>query len=106
MNDLDVTRLLGQMRAMSAEAQGIKPAAAPAEGGPDFAALLKSSIDSVNEAQQSSNALKESFISGKSDVGLAEVMVAAEKASLSFKAMSQVRSKLMDAYKEVMRMQV
>jgi flagellar hook-basal body complex protein FliE len=33
-------------------------------------------------------------------------MVALQKASVSFEAMKQVRSKLVDAYKEIMRMQV
>jgi flagellar hook-basal body complex protein FliE len=41
---------------------------------------------------------------GKSEVSLAEVMIATQKASVSFQAMLQVRNKLVDAYKDVMSM--
>ncbi len=41
---------------------------------------------------------------GDQDVSLAEVMIASQKASVSFQAMLQVRNKLVDAYKDVMNM--
>jgi flagellar hook-basal body complex protein FliE len=39
-------------------------------------------------------------------VSLAEVMVASQKASLQFQAMTEVRNKLLTAYQEIMSMQV
>lgn len=101
MSDINVNQVLAQMRAMSIEA-GSKPSAT--EGSSDFAAMLKQSIDSVNQAQKTSSELATAFETGKSDVSLAEVMIASQKANVSFQAMLQVRNKLVDAYKDVMSM--
>ncbi|ATG90920.1 flagellar hook-basal body complex protein FliE [Methylomonas koyamae] len=103
MSDINVNQVLAQMRAMSIEA-GSK--AQPADSGGDFAAMLKQSIDSVNQTQQTANNLAKSFEMGQSDVSLAEVMIASQKASVSFQAMLQVRNKLVDAYKDVMGMSI
>jgi flagellar hook-basal body complex protein FliE len=89
------------MRTMSIEA-GNKPPVSNDSG--DFAAMLKQSIDTVNQTQKQSTKLATAFETGQSDVSLAEVMVASQKASVSFQAMLQVRNKLVDAYKDVMSM--
>jgi flagellar hook-basal body complex protein FliE len=47
---------------------------------------------------------RDAFESGDANVSLAEVMVASQKASVSFQAMLQVRNKLVEAYKDVMNM--
>lgn len=109
MSQVDVTQLLAQMRALAARAeQGV---GAPAGAGPaqasgqvDFANLLKESIDSVNHTQQQASHLSQDFQLGKGQVNLAEVMVALQKASVSFEAMVQVRNKLVSAYQEIMNM--
>jgi len=101
MSDMNVNQVLAQMRTMSIEAGG-KPQ--PTDGSSDFAAMLKQSIDSVNQSQKTAGALASDFEMGKSDVSLAEVMIASQKASVSFQAMLQVRNKLVDAYKDVMSM--
>jgi len=104
MSDINVNQVLAQMRTMSIEASS--PTVKPAEstGESDFAAMLKDSINSVNETQQTSSGLAKSFEMGEPDVSLAEVMIASQKASVSFQAMLQVRNKLVDAYKDVMNM--
>ncbi|RLA24153.1 MAG: flagellar hook-basal body complex protein FliE [Gammaproteobacteria bacterium] len=101
MSDMNVNQVLAQMRTMSIEA-GNKPA--PVDTNNDFAALLKQSIDGVNETQQTAKKMSSGFETGESDASLAEVMVSLQKASVSFQAMVQVRNKLTDAYKEVMNM--
>lgn len=102
MSDINVNQVLAQMRAMSIEAGGKTPVVADQSG--DFAAMLKQSIDAVNQTQQTSSKLATAFESGQADVSLAEVMIASQKASVSFQAMLQVRNKLVDAYKDVMSM--
>ncbi len=106
MSDININQVLAQMRTMSIDAssQSIKPAATESDSGSDFAAMLKDSIDSVNDTQKASGALSKSFELGEPDVSLAEVMIASQKASVSFQAMLQVRNKLVDAYKDVMNM--
>ncbi|MCK9609163.1 MAG: flagellar hook-basal body complex protein FliE [Methylomonas sp.] len=101
MSDINVNQVLAQMRTMSIEA-GSKPAAGNGTG--EFAAMLKDSIDAVNQTQKTAGKLSTAFETGQSDVSLAEVMIASQKASVSFQAMLQVRNKLVDAYKDVMSM--
>jgi flagellar hook-basal body complex protein FliE len=60
----------------------------------------------VNEVQQEASAMREAFEKGQGDMDLAQVMIAAQKSSLSFEAMVQVRNKLIEAYKDVMNMAI
>lgn len=103
MSEMNVNQVLAQMRAMSLEASGKVPET-ESGGNADFAALLKQSIDSVNDTQQTSGKMTNAFETGDSSVSLAEVMMATQKASVSFQAMVQVRNKLVEAYKDVMNM--
>ncbi len=60
----------------------------------------------MNDAQQHASDLKIGFASGTSDKSLAEVMIASQKASLSFRAVVEVRNKLVSAYQDIMNMPV
>jgi flagellar hook-basal body complex protein FliE len=108
MNQIDPTRLLTEMRqlAQAAQAQPATAGGTEAAPGQSFANLLKTSIASVNETQQSASELAAAFEMGKSDVSLAEVMIALQKANLSFQAMTEVRNRLVSAYQEIMNMPV
>jgi flagellar hook-basal body complex protein FliE len=55
---------------------------------------------------QESKALTTAFEKGDPSVSLAEVMITAQKASLQFTGMTEVRNKLLNAYQEVMNMPV
>jgi flagellar hook-basal body complex protein FliE len=101
MSEMNVNQVLAQMRGMSIEA-GSKPE--QTDNSVDFSALLKQSINTVNETQQAASSMTQAFEIGDSDVSLAEVMVSAQKASVSFQAMVQVRNKLVEAYQDVMNM--
>ena len=107
MSEVNIDSVLAQMRALSeaARSPAVRPEAVDAEQ-PDFAALLKDSIDQVNEVQADAKALRNAFEQGAEDVSLPEVMVAVQKASISFEAITQVRNKLLNAYQEIMNMQV
>ncbi|MEJ2059031.1 MAG: flagellar hook-basal body complex protein FliE [Gammaproteobacteria bacterium] len=107
MSQVEINQLLAQMRSMAAAADNAQPAtAAPGADKPDFGKLLSESIDKVNEAQQHAGNLATSFTQGDPNVELGQVMVALQKASLSFEAMTEVRNKLVSAYQEIMNMQV
>jgi flagellar hook-basal body complex protein FliE len=111
MTQVDINQLLAQMRTMAAQAEGGAAPAGAGEGveaadGADFSSLLRESIDRVNEVQQQAGQLAEAFETGDPSVDVAQVMVALQKASLSFQAMTQVRNKLVSAYQEIMNMQV
>lgn len=74
-----------------------------AEGG--FANVLKDSISEVNRLQQKADA-SISALATTGEASLHETMIAMEEASVSFKLMMQVRNKIVEAYQEVMRIQV
>ena len=50
--------------------------------------------------------MAEAFEAGTENVDLADVMISLQKASLSFKAMTEVRNQLVNAYQEIMNMPV
>jgi flagellar hook-basal body complex protein FliE len=108
MNDIRVSELLAQMRTMSLQAQGQLPVTdtPQASGGTSFTDLLRRSVDAVNGTQQRAEHLAQAFESGDPKVDLSEVMVAIQKANVSFQAMAQVRNKLVSAYQEIMNMAV
>jgi flagellar hook-basal body complex protein FliE len=106
MSDIDISQVLNQMRVMASQAQATPAAETQASQGADFSSILKNSVDSVNSTQKHAGQLSEAFQAGDPNTDLTEVMVALQKASVSFEAMKQVRGKLVDAYKEIMRMQV
>ena len=106
MNEINVSQLLSQLRTTAAAAAG-KPAATVApSNGADFAGLMKNAINSVNQSQLQADKLVTAFELGDSKVNLADVMIATQKANISFQAMSQVRNRLVAAYQEVINMQV
>jgi len=74
--------------------------------GPSFNQVLKQGIDAVNEQQQLSGKMTSDFELGHGDKSLAEVMVQVQKADVSFKAMTAVRNKLVESYREIMQMSV
>lgn len=77
----------------------------PTGDGKSFGDFLADSISKVNDMQHQANVAMEQLASGKSN-NLHETMLAVEKADIAFRTMNQVRSKVLDAYKEIMKMQV
>lgn len=76
-----------------------------AESKKSFSELLADQVMDVNNLQKEANTAIEKLVSGKSS-NIHETMLAVEKAEIAFKTMNQVRNKVIEAYKEVMRMQV
>ncbi|BCE01337.1 flagellar hook-basal body complex protein FliE [Marinicellulosiphila megalodicopiae] len=72
--------------------------------GPSFGDMFKSAIDSVNDSKSHANDLSSRYEQGDPSVDLPEVMIALQKSSVSFQAMTQVRNKMVEAYKEIMNM--
>jgi flagellar hook-basal body complex protein FliE len=72
----------------------------------DFAALLKNSVDHIASMQNQATQLSSAYEAGDKSVDLTRVMLEVQKADLAFRAMTQVRNKLLDAYTQVMNMSV
>ncbi|HFE48278.1 MAG TPA: flagellar hook-basal body complex protein FliE [Chromatiaceae bacterium] len=100
---VEISQVLAQMRVVQAQMGGQSRVAETQEAG-GFSDLLKQSIDSVNGLQQDAGQLKTDFQTGARDVDLSEVMLATQKADVAFQAMTEVRNKLVEAYKDIMNM--
>ncbi len=74
-------------------------------GESTFGDFLKQSIKEVNQLQNEADNSMTSFATGQTK-DIHEVMMSVQKADLSFRLMQQIRNKLVDAYKEIMRMGV
>jgi flagellar hook-basal body complex protein FliE len=70
-----------------------------------FGQILRDAITTTNDLQKQSNKEIEKLITGEAQ-DLHETMIAVQKADLSFQMMMQVRNKLLQAYQEIMRMQL
>lgn len=71
-----------------------------------FSEALKASLDQVNQVQVNAESLGKNFAMGNDSVSLSDVMIAGQKANISFQATVQVRNKLVSAYHDIMNMQV
>ena len=70
-----------------------------------FSDFLNNALEKVNTLQQESAEATNKFITGESD-NIHDVMIAGSKADLALQMTLQVRNKVMDAYNEIMNMQV
>src|SRR5689334_17968699 len=101
---MDVTRIgTPLVRPAGETPAATKPAGA--KGTDSFANVLKDSLAQVNSLQHDADQAIQSLATG-GPATLHDTMLAVEKAELSFKLMMQVRNKIVEAYQEVLRMQV
>lgn len=75
------------------------------DGITPFKDLLASSIQRVNEMQLAAEKAKTDFVVGGPE-NFGEALVSMRKADLAFQQLLEIRNKLVDAYQEVMRMQI
>ncbi|MGH1472232.1 MAG: flagellar hook-basal body complex protein FliE [Cellvibrionaceae bacterium] len=124
---MDINRLLGEMRAIKSQTDafsnpnslragdtigkpnpldGLLTADSAKKTTQNFGDLFTQAIDKVNDVQKTSAGLAKAYEQGDPNVDITEVMVASQKASVSFQAMLQVRNKLVDSYRDVMNMPI
>ena len=120
---VDINQVLMQMRAIKTQmpaqplnevqnTEALKPSsqvrdALEATGKvepPSFGDMFKSAVDTVNNNQSQANDLSQRYELGDPNVDLPEVMIALQKSSVSFQAMTEVRNKMVEAYKQIMNM--
>jgi flagellar hook-basal body complex protein FliE len=87
-------------------APGAAKAADPAAGGtPDFAGVLKAKLTDLNAKQADSASAMQEIATGRVD-DIAQTMLRIEESSVSMQMATQVRNKVIEAYQEVLRMQM
>jgi flagellar hook-basal body complex protein FliE len=106
MSSMQIQQVLAEMRALQARAAGTSDADTAGAPTTDFASLLKSSADNIATLQNQATSLSAAYEAGDKSVDLSKVMLEVQKAGLAFRAMTEVRNKLLDAYSQVMNMSV
>ena len=99
---LDKGQTLSEIRDSKVKGQVQLPGAAE---GKSFADTLKEAVKSTNELQKDSDKAMQDLATGK-NTNVADVMITAEKADIALKLMVQVRNKIIEAYQDIMKMQV
>ena len=109
MKPIQMNELIARLHDLRAQAEAAPgPRAVDAGDAPpaDFASLLEQAVGAVNESQRAAQRLAGAFEHGEPGVSLVDVMVASQKAGLSFEALAQVRNHLVRDYHDVMNMPV
>ncbi len=103
----DITVQNNLKAALGPGLDGTNPSNGPAEtaDGKTFAESLTESISKVNELQKDADNAIQDLVTGKSE-NIHETMIAVNKADLAFRMTMQVKNKIVEAYQEVLRMQV
>lgn len=117
MSSLQIDAVLAQIRSMQSQIRGVSApqnevaqvaGAANAVQAPasSFANVMKQGLDQVNQTQQRAADIATQFERGVPGVELPQVMLEMQKASVSFRAVTEVRNKLVDAYQTIMNMPI
>ena len=89
--------------------QGFEGFTSPIEkneiGSKNFSDYLKQSVDQVSDLLKTSDEKSTEMVTGKTQ-NIHEAMLAFEKAETAMKFLVQVRNKVIEAYNEILRMQV
>lgn len=105
MNDITIESNLKAVLSPGPGKIGGKGTADQADGGKSFADTLAESLNKVNDLQKDADVAIENLAAGKTQ-NIHETMMAVNKADMAFKMTMQVRNKIVEAYQEVLRMQV
>lgn len=73
---------------------------------PSFSDMLGQAVNNVNDLQKQANDMRTAYDMGDPSVDLTRVMIAAQKSSVSFEALTQVRNRVVQAYEDIMNMPI
>ena len=71
----------------------------------DFSNMLSNAIDTIEETEAASNAASEALLTGESD-DIHTALIASQKAEIAVSYAVQIRNKMIEAYNDIMNMQV
>lgn len=114
---VDISRLLLEMRSLKSQSQAfggvrqIGQEQMPGQkteqvNGPRFNDVFAQAINKVNSVQQASATTANAYLRGDPNVDITDVMIASQKSTVAFQAMTQVRNKVVEAYKDIMNMPI
>ena len=98
-----VNKILGSVDKISGSTSGVSKTRKGKKS--DFLSILKDSMNEVNQLQKEADAAAKVLASGEK-IDIHNTMIAIQKADVSFRLMMEVRNKIVEAYHEIIRMQV
>jgi len=78
---------------------------ADTQGSKSFSDMLTESIQKVEDMQRTADKMTVDLATGKSN-NISETMISVSKAEIAFQLMTQVRNKAINAYNDIMKMQI
>lgn len=94
----------------SAQVAGLSPTRAPATQGvgkgEDFSVAFSQALRNVSQAQHTAQTLQREVALDNPAVSIEQTMVAMQRSQIGFQAALQVRNRLVQAYSDIMNMQV
>jgi len=108
---MDIVKLKPFDFAQAVAKAGMRPDVSPLgksdkTAGPSFASAIDQALKTVSRGQMEATRMQRELQLGNPTVSLEETMVAMQKAQIGFQATLQVRNRLVQAYSEIMNMQV
>lgn len=107
--DIKAQSLYNELQSLATQAGSNLSDLQPAQINPssqNFADMLGQAIKGVNDSQLHAKDMVEKFEFGVEGVSLVDVQLAREKSGIGFEATLQVRNKVLEAYRQIMNMQV
>ena len=120
-SSLQIDAVLSQIRAMQSQIKGVGGGVGAPQNDVakvagvenavqsptnSFANVLKQGLDSVSQTQARASDLATKFEQGVPGIELPQVMLEMQKASVSFRAVTEVRNRFVSAYQEIMNMPI
>ena len=89
----------------TAQVQGITQTPTPHEVTESFSSYLKKAVNEVNSLQKASEKMNQGLATGQVQ-DFHQVMIASQKSGVALEMAMQVRNKAIEAYQEIMRIQI
>ena len=101
-----VSSVLAQIRAMRSQIDGASAPSVTAAvpKAESFTSALTQAVNTVSQTQDKANTLADAFERGDRNTSIAQVMLSMQKAQVEFKALSEVRNRLVQAYQDIQNM--
>lgn len=99
---MSVTLMRGVLDQIQSQAQQAAGKPSSRNDTPSFSDALLNSINEINKTQLDAKTKTQQWMSGSSDLGLNDVMLAMQKSSISFSFGMQAKNKMIGAYQEIM----
>jgi flagellar hook-basal body complex protein FliE len=100
-----VDKILGPINPIQPKVSTPEATTTPKTGGPSFRDMLQKAMSDVSELQEIKGEKINQLATGEIE-DLHQVMIAMEEAGIAFQFTMEIRNKIIEAYQEIMRMQV